>query len=431
MKIMNRASSFILCLLVLMCLASCEKVSMIDDGNDGKHFAVSVKTRSATDDGLVYPITIRVSQNGSRVTERVINNEGEGIDLSLPNGSYNITAFSGTTDFPNGYSNQPLLFGSSDITVASQNTKLTIVMGYAVAAVDVSMADVPSDVTAMTVSLSPMSMSIGDDGGYDGNGRVEIACRKEGNAWKTGRVYVFPSAADRTVMTIGMTSPSGTTNYSVSYQSPIKAAMKYVFNGSYSSGAADAFSVTGSLSYAGWTGAVSDSFSFGPGGSNSFDSSVHPSDGDIYDVASMPTIGSVWDGHVIGYIEDGMALLLSTKEWTNLTSALYESDPEVASALAAVYAESGMEGWHIPTADEARLLKSVWNSTTYEELNATMTSLGGDPVTLYEGSGNARYLCDNALRTFSFVTGGSVLAAGKTVKTYRLRVVKMVSFRKK
>ena len=63
-------------------------------------------------------------------------------------------------------------------------------------------------------------------------------------------------------------------------------------------------------------------------------------------------------------------------------------------------------------------------------LNTVITSVGGDEIMLVDEKGtNIRYLCSDALRTYSFKPGGSynpTKDAGATASNYHLRLVSTV-----
>lgn len=429
--------------LLLACVAAlsmtaCEKAVLDEDDNGtteqpytGKAYKVTVKPRAATSNSdLVYPIQLRATdKNGKFVAQQTIDNADTPINLSLSNGSYTLTAVSGSTDFAQGYTSQPLLIGSSNVTISSSNAVVNILMSYAVASIDVAFNNVPADVTGMTVTLSPQYAAISTTGEYSGNTNIDIPCTKVSSGiWTTGTKYVLPGASDNTVMSVMLTSPAGANVYSVTYPSALKAGTPYHFTGNYSGEIPSDFTLTGTLECNGWSSDVSGDFSFGPSGANSFSTPVIDAGSQDIQVTSRPEAGSIWNGHVVAYVDGNDALLLSLKDWDSLTSALYEADPNVAMNIAKSYTEGDITGWAIPTSDEARLLKALWNSTTMSKLNDAITSINGDEVKLYVNDSNARYLCENALYTFTFVTGGSVIAAGTKVKNYRLRLVKHVHF---
>jgi len=162
--------------------------------------------------------------------------------------------------------------------------------------------------------------------------------------------------------------------------------------------------------------------------------------------------------HVIVFSDplscDSVALtLISLQEWADLPSANHTDSPNEALLLSESYEEEELDGWHIPTTEEAKRLRSTYSSNTQifntdvetvtiagftitttsyppttglTALNAILSSQGAETITLTQGSNNARYLCDGGQKSFSFVSGTSISAAGTKVQHYRLRLVKTI-----
>lgn len=443
----KKYSPLMLMLMFVLLLVSCEKIDLSEgSGEDNgshnvstsKSYKVSVMTRAATAVSDVrYPITVKaIDGQGNVVAQQQVTGADTPISLSLHEGDYVISAVSGDMSFSGGYSKEPLLMGRGNVSVSNGSTSVNIVMAYAVASVDFSISDIPSDVSSVSIALSPLYTSVTELGAYGGgNGTVTIPLQRGADGkWASGTLYVLPGSGDNTSMSISMTSPKGTEVYAITYASQLKAASPYHFNGAFVPAASSepdtpsSFEVSGTLSYAGWADAVSDTFSFGPAVTDGFNTDTDGGNATTCHVSQIPAQGSVWNGHIVAYVEGNDAILLSLEDWGQMTSALYEQDPMVANNIAKSYAEGDMAAWAIPTTDEARLLKSVWNTSTIATLNAVVASAGGKNIELYESTGNARYLCEDATHTFSFVTSSSITAAGKTVKTYRLRLVKRVKF---
>lgn len=197
---------------------------------------------------------------------------------------------------------------------------------------------------------------------------------------------------------------------------------------------AEGIDITGNITFGQWETEVNGAFAFGPGSTNSFDGNTSAA---IIEVSSIPAAGTIYNGHIIATAntdEAGTtanAMLMSIKEWNSLTSANYTDDPLVAARIAEQYVEGELTDWTIPTTEEARQLKEKWGGEAIETINTTLANASLTPLTATDSNGNVRYLCNDALTTFSFSQTGSFTAAGKTVKTYRLRLVKKVKFVKK
>lgn len=117
---------------------------------------------------------------------------------------------------------------------------------------------------------------------------------------------------------------------------------------------------------------------------------------------------------------------ISLKEWSNIPSALSGDDGTKALLLASDYREGELSAWHIPTLDEARRIKSAYDSDNEKLgiLNQRLEAVGGDPIYITTATNaTMRFLCAGGDSTFTLRTGFSTLKAGATVK-YHLRLVK-------
>lgn len=96
-----------------------------------------------------------------------------------------------------------------------------------------------------------------------------------------------------------------------------------------------------------------------------------------------------------------------------------------------------------PQSREAVLEGSAFNSTpsqtsgpvlegsAFESLNALLRTLEASELHLTEGATNARYLCEDATRTFSFAPNTTISTAGTKTTNYRLRLVKTLRLKQK
>ena len=209
-----------------------------------------------------------------------------------------------------------------------------------------------------------------------------------------------------------------------------------------------------------------------------------PTDSDtLIHVTTIPAPGSLWQGHVVALVEpiepstksiqatvlavasvsssrapeaslasfqatvpeasasgpcqEARILLLSKSEWSNLPSALNITNPQVPLLIPATYCEGTLKDWRIPTAAEAKALKNTYTPSqssgpilggrAFESLNALLTSVEAPNLQATdEKGGTIRYLCEDATRSFSFVSGTSISAAGTKATNYHLRLIKTI-----
>lgn len=126
------------------------------------------------------------------------------------------------------------------------------------------------------------------------------------------------------------------------------------------------------------------------------------------------------DGHLL---IDGR-FYLSLKEWREVPSALNEAEPTGAARRAADYEEGDLKDWHIPTTEEAALLREIYcaESQFYgkEELPTLNKELYARELEMFYRT--EPYLFNEAREAFTLELGARTTKATKT-KKYRLRVV--------
>ena len=153
------------------------------------------------------------------------------------------------------------------------------------------------------------------------------------------------------------------------------------------------------------------------------------------DTASVPTsLPAFVDGHLVVFA-DTLAnsirvTYLSLAEFEGLPSANHISDSLRAKTIAAEYQEMDLSDWHIPTLEEAKYLRAFYPafSEPFAILCSLLESASLQPIAITQGTENARYLCDEGRKSFSFLSSTSISKAGTKVTTYRLRLLTSRSF---
>lgn len=188
-----------------------------------------------------------------------------------------------------------------------------------------------------------------------------------------------------------------------------------------------------------------------PSGEDSPTSSDHtPPPSEAIIVAALPTPCSIWRDHVVALTTpidnasptaEALVTLISLYDWSEVPSALNESSPTLAATIAQGYQEYDLTNWRIPTAAEAKALKAAYTpplssgpvleGSSFESLNAILRTLEASELHLTEGTTNARYLCEDATRTFSFAPNTTISTAGTKATNYRLRLVKTLRLKQK
>ena len=451
-------------------LSSCEKVDMLEDGEDGAQTNTSGVTRNvklvakAIDNtDVAYPLTIYAfDTEGNNVTSTVINSKDDAsATLKLKKGRYHLTAVSlpssyeplssvkdwnATFSMPkSGYATVPLMTGSADINVTSSDQIAHISLGYRQASLSVTINDVPSSVTSVDVTLSSAYTDMTLAADLSGKMMVTVPCVKgaasnNGATWSTGKFYILPSVNAQPSITISFSGgTTGDVSYSHTYNASLLAGTPYNFTATYKGKAEggggssdDDVTINTDISAGKWADEVKESFNFGP----DVNKTESPSDpeSNVITVTTLPGSGDIWNGHVVGFVNEiseteREVVLISIKEWEKISSA-FSSNANQAKEIAAQYEENGLSGWIIPTRNDGMALNRLYSYDNNRALiNSALETCGGTGLIQMYGTSAVRYLCEDAEYTYSYKSATISKAGEKT--TYYLRLVKYLKFVKK
>lgn len=422
-------------MIIWMCAAfACQQMPedvMEEEVKEVKELKVNV--RSAGEAEIVYPLYLYAfDDEGALASSQVLKDAEEEMSLPLSKGDFRIVAVAGTSSayqLPEnpGLENviamdgsegakTPLMMGRAnvEITDAAEST-VQLTLSYVVAALNVQLKDVPSNVTAVQLALSPLYSSLSMGGKYDGSQKVKVDCSlvSEG-IWAADATYIFPGSASETDFSIYFKTDEGVeVTYGYTFEGAPKA--NYLFNvtGTYAGG----IIVGGDFDVTDWEGAIDVEFEFG--------SSKQPDNekDEVLALEELPEVGTIWNGTIVAGIgeedETGTELLLmSLDEWDALCSEI----PELIEG----YSVNGISSWRLPTHEEATALKARFSGDNRLELNNQIYEYDED---LWGIDGDERYLCtkDGAYYSFKFAGGTSITKAGektvyyvRLVKTYRV-----------
>ncbi len=479
--ICNVFTFIISCLSTLLSLASCQQLTLEDEDEqeNGKFSSVRIYTRAALSGDEVYPLHIYAfATNGSLCASQVVTSANDKVSLQLPRtselrvvavaanenvfnlpeksvASAQITAKAplladDASDFAQqiakGYvTSHPLQMAFADITPTAATATLSLQMHYQMAHLQIALNNIPDVCTSAYVTMASPHESISLGGEWNGSKKATIPLvRDDGTQqWKSGDVYVFPTTGNATNFTIVYNDAQGERFAQVCYQAPLNASTPYQLNGTLS--ADGLLSATGSVTAAKWGEPQSLQFTFTADVTTTIekkdDGDTPKTDDDedtSYKVTSIPAVGSLWQGHIVAAVKkynDNSAdlLLVSLDDFSNVTSALHATTPQMASELAQTYSEHDLANWRIPTDEEARQLREAYISAT-GDFDSCLQQAQGAAIVLTDDKGNnIRYLCADAQHTYSFKVGTSYNAiknAGASIKNYHLRLVKTIKVNK-
>lgn len=435
MKSIERIQALLLAMFC--CFAfSCQQIPE-DDGwlSEYEKKSLKVKVRSASEADIVYPVYLYAfAGDGKLAATQTIADDEEEMSLSLSKGDYQIVAVSGTSTSYQIPANPdlndvitlsgskgadtPLMIGRANVEVSgSSNATAQITLKYVVAALNVKLKDVPSNVTSVQLALSPLYSTLSMAGIYGGESqKVKVDCSLiTDNTWSATTAYIFPGSGTETVFSISFKMDDGTeVTYGHTFQGVPEANHLFNVTGTYSGGVI----VGGSFDVTDWEGSIEVEFEFGtnevPGDGNKND--VQEPE---VDLTGVPQVGTIWNDMIVADIgeadETGVdLLLLSLDEWEAAVS-------EVDDVLSG-YSVNGIAGWRLPTHHEASVLRARFSSNDRIELNELIAEYDDE---LYGLDGEERYLCtkEDAYYSFKFAGGTSTTKAGE-VRSYYVRLVK-------
>jgi hypothetical protein len=313
----------------------------------------------------------------------------------------------------------PLMIGKADIGVSrNAGTTAEIALSYVVAQLNVKLKNVPTDISTVQLSISPLHSSLSMGGEFGGDAqKIKVDCSlNEDGTWTAQPTYIFPGSGEETTFSVYFKKEDGTEfTYGYTYQGTPEANHPFNITGSF----ADGIIVGGSFEITGWEEAINVEFTFGANVVP--DEEETESEEPEIDLSSVPEVGSIWNGTIVADIgeadENGVNLLLmSLDEWEATTSDI--------SSITDGYSVNELTGWRLPTHEEAALLRARFSGTGRLELNELIEEYDPDLYGLADGE-KERYVCtkNDTYYSFRFVSGTTTTKAGEK-RTYYVRLVK-------
>lgn len=437
MKLINQILLFLFC----CALFACQQVPEDDEwGLLEETQELKVKVRSADDAEILYPIFLYAfSEDGELSASQTIEGEGKEMSLTLAQGEYQIVAVSGTSEayhIPEKPmlddvitltgtqgAETPLMMGMADVKISTtQEAKVEMMLVHMVAALNVTLKDLPANVSEVQLSLSPLHSTLSMAGTYGGETKkVKVNCTPTSEGvWSAATSYIFPGAGKETVFSIFFKTTDGTElTYGYTYKGAPEANHPFNITGSYAEGVI----VGGSFEISGWEEAIDVEFTFGANAVPGVDEE-EPEEPEI-DLTNVPEIGTIWNDAIVADIgeadETGVdLLLLSLDEWDATTSQV--------SDVIEDYSVNGISDWRLPTHEEAAVLRARFSGDSRLELNELIEEYDSS---LYGVDGEERYLCtkNDVYYSFKFAGGTTTTKAGekrsyyvRLVKTYRVAI---------
>ena len=426
-------------LLWFLSIVSCQRPMY--DGEDEEeesmqtNLPLKVSTRSSGDSQINYPAYIYAfAEDGSCSASQKMEDNAQ-IEMKLSPARYTIVAIAGLGEEyvvpenpelddvivmkENNRSARAMMMGTSTVTVANKkNSSVSVTLYYAVSLVNVTLEGIPSYVKKVRLQISPLYSSLSFKREYAGKDKsTEMACEREsGGIWNAPPFYIFPGNGSQTVFSITLEDEDQTKTFGYTFKGRPEANVPLNIGGSYSGDV----TIEGSLISSEWKDPVDVKFSFGGSDEGKDDGGKDtPTDPDP-DLSGLPEVGGIWKEGIVASIENANAdgadiLLMGLNEWSGLSADVRD-----------IVKDKEIDGWHIPTEEEARVLHDAFMGSSLDELNETIEILGnGDPLLDIE----KRYIYDNngSIYAFGFKKASPFKEAGSTVK-YKIRLVRNMRY---
>ena len=437
--------------LVIGCVVfSCQQLPEDEDFLSSEE-ELKVEVRSADGLEISYPLHLYAfDEDGNLTASQMVDDADEDMALPMAKGDYKVVALSGMSeeyqipDKPslndvivlNGAEGaaSPLLMGRADVALSrSADTQVKLTLTHVVAALNVTLKNVPTDVNIVQLTVSPLYSSLSMDGQYGGESqKVKVDCALVSpGVWTAEETYIFPGNGEETTFSILFKMEDGTeVTYGYTYKGVPEANKPFNVTGSYSDGVI----VGGNFDVMEWEDAMDVEFEFGATVGQDKEDNIDEEDDNgtpeddtpATDLVGVPEVGTIWNDMIVVDINESSEggaefLLMSLDEWEIITSQIDEVTDN--------YSVNGISGWRLPTHDEAALLRARFSGDNRLELNELIAEYDEELYGLANGE-KERYLClkEGEYYSFQFIGGTRTTKAGDK-RSYYVRLVKTYIFK--
>ena len=286
MKITTKLMSFF---TAVCCLSACEKVVIEEESMAAPNSVLSVVTRA--DDGLKvsYPITVYVFEDQECQAIQTLAEEGDALNILLVEGTYTVCAIGGaqtsrynlptkeeatpTTPITlkEGMDHGDLMTAKSTVILADGETnQLTLSMSRKVMQLtDITMNQIPKNVTAVSVTILPLWATLSIDGTYYQSGSSHVIELGQDNITQTiwsseTQDYIMPPSDEGATIQVKLTTAEGIKTYAYNYSEKLEANYQLDIEGTYTE--AIGVTLTGTLTGTNWAGKKIIKFDFDESG---------------------------------------------------------------------------------------------------------------------------------------------------------------------
>lgn len=362
--------------MMAVLLASCSNDMMVEEPTAPT--TLRLTTRSGDGAAVSYPVSIYVMQNGVCQAVKTVTGADETVAIPLTVGTYDVYAVGGASPddytlpaaadaspataitLKEGRSHGELMTASAQttLTAGSENSVALQLRRKVLMLQTVTIAQAPASVTAISVTVSPLSEAVTIAGYYSGTGgsvSVDLDCQTDGTTWQAeANRYLLPATETPTV-SIAITTAEGTRRYTRTLDEPFAANKKYALIASYQAAA----QLSVDLSAEEWQAEETVDFDFGEDDKTDDDNGGDNND-NLDNSDNIPAVGSTYQGCYVLAVDDAddhaEVTLLSPTELTDIYDANTTTMQANIDAALATVTSGGISGWRVPTTIEASLM---------------------------------------------------------------------------
>lgn len=405
----------------LTTLNSCVKdVMNVTEGN--LHSRLSIVTRAPSDgeSTIAMPVQLYVfGSDGRCAAVQTLESEDVFPSIALAEGTYDVYALGGVDAtrytlplqaearsnteirLQQGKVLDDLMASSARVSLADgEEEQLTLSMERKVVLLHgVTISNVPEDVEAITVSISPLHESLllnGTLSGTSGNHTVLLQCQSDGTTWKSAAdTYLFPPSQKPTI-SVSFQRESGTKSYAYTCKEDLPANYKLTIEGTYQ--AEVGVLISGSVTGVSWSGEKAISLTFNEK-SNTVTGQENGEESSANENANNNGVGGESETVEVGGLYKGCYVLSKTGKEAVLLSPSQEKSASKATSgsQTASLVRTAIDGWSVdgitatwrlPTISE--ITKILRNATTINGVVDTDITIDDEGYFYDEGNGTIK-----------------------------------------
>lgn len=465
---MKRKSLFFCLVSVLALLVSCEKAYILDEEADSDAslngqmlLRTSAKVSGNADetDYVSYPVKVYVMNSDAKcVSLSQISSSDEELSIGLKAGTYDVYAVSGTDNYDmptaanaskssviapkTGFGHGDLMTAYNSVVMAQgEENHVTLQMQRRVMQVEsIAISNIPEDVTAVQLTLSPLYKSLQLNGDYTGGTTSHTfdLVKQSNGVWKNSESEYLLEAQDNITLKVSLTREDGVTSYSYACEESLSANYKINITGTFVS--EEDIALSGTIQGTDWAGTVDITFDLDEA-SISQPGTTEPEEPEENEVlyGGAPAVGTLYKGcfvlratnsensttvTLITPTEQNKIKVSQSQDEENVIKSIKENTDFALSNISV----SGVSGWRLPTEEEMQYIDN-----NLDAINEKIEDLGSGVTTFVEKKG--AYYCgyffnasDGNVYVYTLSTGEIDKKPGNERATYKVRGFATLTF---